>query len=294
MSSPLGGRTDAARAKEFRAYGDSLGLYTEAGAHSPNPNVGGMPRDELRQRLAKQIANAAACGWHELHSWAGGPDARWSSPVRWRKHMDDTKAVFREIAPVLRDQGSRINLEPKGGLSTFDAVEIVEDAGPDVAGVCLDVANVLCFAEEPVAAVARVAPYTHQTHCKDAIIYFCDAGLRRQVRPPGSGVVDWEKILPILARHSPALTLSIEDHKWLYDIPIFTEEWHRNVTGLSREELAKTVGLAWQTQRRIASGDLPDPDEYEKVPHIDEMEQRLVAGRDYLNQCLRRLNLPID
>jgi sugar phosphate isomerase/epimerase len=143
-----------ARAKEFRAYGDSLGLYTEAGAHSPNPNVGGMPRDELRQRLTKQIANAAACGWHELHSWAGGPDARWSSPVRWRKHMDDTKAVFREIAPVLRDQGSRINLEPKGGLSTFEAVEIVEDVGPDVAGVCLDVANVLCFAEEPAAELA--------------------------------------------------------------------------------------------------------------------------------------------
>jgi sugar phosphate isomerase/epimerase len=283
-----------ARMKDYRAYGYSFGLYTEVGAHSPNPNVGGMGREELRNRLTKQIANAAACGWHELHSWAGGPDARWNSPIPWSRHMEDTKAFLREIAPVLREHGSRLNLEPKGGLTTFDAVEIIEDVGPDIAGVCLDVANVLCFAEEPVAAVTRVAPYTHQTHCKDAIIYFCDVGLRRQVRPPGGGVCDWEKILPILARYSPALTLSIEDHKWLYDIPIFTEAWHRNVTGLGREELAMTVGLAWQTQRKIDAGDLPDPEEYEKTPHIEELEGRLLAGRDHLNGLIRRLNLPTD
>ncbi|MCY2931021.1 MAG: sugar phosphate isomerase/epimerase [Planctomycetota bacterium] len=283
-----------ARAKDYRAKADSLGLYTSVGCHCPNPNVGDMPRGERLAKMTKQIANAAACGWHDLHTYAGGPEARWNSPIPWGQHLADTKAFFRELAPVLLAHGSRVNLEPKGGLTTFDAVEIIEDVGPDVAGVCLDVANVLCFAEDPVAAARRVAPYTRDTHCKDAIIYFCPAGLRRQVRPPGAGVCDWEKILPILAEHSPGLRLSIEDHKWLYDVPIFTGAWHATVGGLSREELAMTVGLAWRTQQRLAAGELPDPDEYEKIPHVSEVESRLAAGRDYLNGLIHTLGLPTD
>lgn len=283
-----------AKAREYRAYGDSLGLYTEVGAHGPNPNVGGMSRADLLARLTRQIANAAACGWHELNTWAGGPDARWSSPVPWRQHMDDTKSFLRDLAPVLRDHGSRLNLEPKGGLTTFDAVEIIEEVGPNVVGICLDIANVLCFAEEPVAAVTRAAPYTHQTHCKDAILYFCPTGLRRQVRPPGAGVCDWDKILPVLAEYSPGLRLSIEDHKWLHDVPIFTDAWHEAVDNLSRQELARTVALAWDCQQKIAAGQLPDPEEYEKIPHVDEVHARLAAGRDHLNGVIRRLNLPAD
>jgi sugar phosphate isomerase/epimerase len=278
-------------AGQVRARADSLGLYCEVAVETPNPHVARCPGKELAAYLAAQIKDAAECGWHELHTWCGGPDARWKSSVPWKKQMRDTRRFLKELAPVLRDHGSRLNMEPKGGLSTFDAVEIIEDVGDDVAGVCLDTANVLCFAEDPVQAVKRVAPYTHMTHCKDAIVYFCDDGLRRQVRPPGQGVIEWETILPILAEHSPGLTLSIEDHKWLYDIPIFTDAWHAAVANLTRQELAKTVGLAWRCRKRITSGELSDPDEYEKAPHIDEMQQRLEAARDYLNGCIRRLGL---
>ena len=285
------GRLDGPRARQVRDRADSLGLYCEVGVDTPNPHAAKCSPRQLADRLAAQIKAAAECGWHELHSWCGGPDARWGGGVPWSQQMAETKALLDEVAPILRDCGSRLNLEPKGGVSTFEAVEIIEAVGQDVAGICLDTANVLCFAEDPIEAVRRVAPYTHMTHCKDAIIYFCEAGLRRQVRPPGEGVIDWEKILPILAEHSPGLTLSIEDHKWLYDIPIFTDAWHEAVGGLSRAELAKTVALAWGCQKRIASGELSDPDEYEKTPHLDEMQPRLEAARDYLNGCIRRLGL---
>lgn len=287
----LDGPDGAAKAGEVRDHADSLGLYIETSGHTPNPHLSPLSREQLVAQIGTIVANAAECGWHELHSWCGGPDARWQSAVSWTMQMQDTQALFKEIAPVLRDHGSRLNMEPKGGLSTFDVVEIIEAVGPDVAGVCLDTANTLCFAEDPVAAARRVAPYTHMTHAKDAIIYFYQDGLRRQVRPPGQGVLDWDEILLILAEHSPDLTLSIEDHKWLYDVPIFTNAWHDAVPQISARELARTVNLARQCQEKLAAGDLGDPDEYEKVPHISEMQKRLDAGRDYLNDCLERLDL---
>ena len=54
-----------------------------------------------------------------------------------------------------------------------------------LAGVIVLTAACGTAAEHPVDAARRAAPYTHLTHAKDAIIFFCDEGLRRQGRPAG-------------------------------------------------------------------------------------------------------------
>jgi len=282
---------DLGRLKEVRAQADSMGLYMEAAVGAANPHVTGRPREEQLARLSSQIRNAAACGWHELHSWCGGPEARGKREVPWRRQIEDSKRFLQEVAPELRRQGSRLNLEPKGGITTFQAVEIIEDVGPDVVGVCLDTANTLCFGEHPSAAVERVAPYTHMTHCKDAIVYFCDGGLRRQVRPAGEGVIDWPDVLAILARYQPDLFLSIEDHKWLFDMPIFSASWHEENPGVSAAELGVTVGLAWRCQQRILAGEISDPETYESIPYPEQMESRIAAARDHLNASVAKLGL---
>ena len=57
-----------------------------------------------------------------------------------------------------------------------ELVRLVEDVGPDIAGICVDTANVLCHSEDPLLAARRAAPYTHLTHTKDAILYLSDPG----------------------------------------------------------------------------------------------------------------------
>jgi sugar phosphate isomerase/epimerase len=277
--------------KEVRAHADSLGLYTEAAVGAANPHATDTPREEHITGLCSQIRNAAVCGWHELHSWCGGPQSRQNRELPWKQQIDDTKRLLKDVAPELRRCGSRLNLEPKGGITTFEAVEIIEDVGPEVIGICLDTANPLCFGEHPSAAAERVAPYTHMTHCKDALIYFCDQGLRRQVRPPGQGVIDWPDVLSILARYSLNLTLSIEDHKWLFDLPIFVASWHQDEPGVPAAELCSTIGLAWRCQQRIVAGEITDPEMYEGIPYGEQMESRIAAARDHLNRCLVQLGL---
>jgi len=282
---------DSGELKDVRARADELGLYSHVSVYPLNPQPAGKSIDEVVEELAVQVEAAAACDWHELHSSLGGPVERYEHSVPWRQQFADAAEVLHRLAPALRDNASRINLETHGDTTTFELVRLCEDAGPDIAGICLDTANVLCFAEHPVDAARRAAPYTHLTHAKDAIIFFCDEGLRRQGRPAGQGCLDWDAILPVLAEHEPNLPLSIEDHKWFCNAEIFRDEWLAGQADLSRDELARTVELAWQVQKRMSSGELPDPDEYEDIPYADQMAERLAYGRDYLNASLERLGL---
>ena len=41
--------------------------------------------------------------------------------------------------------------------------------------------------------------------------------------------------------------------------------------------------------RRSQNGEIPDPNEYEKIPYAEELEDRLCIGRDYLKGIIRRL-----
>src|SRR5438046_642930 len=104
-----------------------------------------------------------------------------------------------------------MNMETHEEITTFEVVRLVEAVGPDVMGVTFDIANVTHRGEDPVAAAHRVAPYTRQTHLKDMILVLDEDGARRQMRPCGQGVVNYEVILPLLYQHNPGLHLTIEN-----------------------------------------------------------------------------------
>ncbi len=283
---------DAGRLREIRARADELGLYSHVSlSASCNPHVANMPLDDLRRMLTEEITAAASCGWHELHCSLGGVEERYVHPVPWKQHLSDSASFIRSIGPVLRQHHSRIDLETHGDTTTFELVRLIEDVGPDIAGICLDTANVLCHCEDPLEAARRAAPYTHLTHVKDAIGFFTDLGFRRQTLPPGKGALDWEHILPVLAACSPALPLSIEDHKWLFDFNCFDRHWLSLHPDLTTGEFADIIRLVWRCQKRISAGELADPEEYEKIPHVEEVEIRLRGGAKYLKRLIGKLNL---
>ncbi|NCO34944.1 MAG: hypothetical protein AUJ92_02820 [Armatimonadetes bacterium CG2_30_59_28] len=278
---------DPGELQEVRTQADSMGLYTHVSIPTCNPHLlGEESLDDHRLEMTRQIEAAADCGWHELHASLGGGDERYEHLVPWTQHLLDSAEFIVSLGPVLRQHESRVNLETHGDTTTFELVRLIEAVGPDIAGICLDTANVLCHAEDPVLAARRAAPYTHLTHTKDAIVYFIDEGYRRQGRPPGQGALDWEQILPILAEYSPNLPLSIEDHKWLFDFAVFHARWLLLHPDLTREELARVIQIVWKCQQRVQTGQLPDPEEYEAVPYLDQMMERLTFGRDYLRQIL--------
>jgi sugar phosphate isomerase/epimerase len=287
----LSNTLDTGKLREIRSYADSLGVYSHVSVSTCNPYLINGSLDDHIENLKMEIESASSCDWHELHSSLGGGNERYEHPIPWTQHLADSAELIKKLAPVLRHHKSRINLETHGDTTTFELARLSEDVGADIAGICLDTANVLCHAEDPVLAVRRAAPYTHLTHTKDAIIFFIDSGYRRQTVPAGKGALDWEAILPILAEYSPDLPISIEDHKMLFDFHVFDSDWLSLHPDLTREELARVMQIAWKCQKRILNGDLPDPEVYEKTPYADEMEDRLHTGRNYLRTMIHRLGL---
>ena len=287
----LSNTLDTGKLREIRSHADNLGVYSHVSVSTCNPYLVNGSLDDHIENLTMEIESASSCNWHELHSSLGGGNERYEHPIPWTQHLEDSAELIKRLGPVLRHHKSRINLETHGDTTTFELARLSEDVGADIAGICLDTANVLCHAEDPVLAVRRAAPYTHLTHTKDAIIFFIDSGYRRQTVPAGKGALDWEVILPILAEYSPDLPISIEDHKMLFDFHVFDSDWLSLHPDLTREELARVMQIAWKCQKRILNGDLPDPEAYEKTPYADEMEDRLHTGRDYLKTMLHRLGL---
>ena len=282
---------DVGELKEARTHADSLELYTEVSVSNCNPHQVKQPLDEYRKAVEKQIELAAACGWHELHTAFGGGEERYRDAVSWVDQLAHAASFIRSLSPALRAHGSRINIETHGDVTTFELIRLIEDVGPDIAGICLDTANLLCHCEHPSRAARRAAPYVHMTHIKDGMITFTGSGYRRQSLPPGRGILDWRTILPALAEYEPNLRLSIEDHKWLFDFHVFDPHWLRLHPDLTVEEFASVMQIGWTCQQRMAHGELPDPESYNAIPYLDELEERLGSGRDYLNGLLDKLDL---
>lgn len=286
----LSGKLDKGELKDLRDYAESQDLYSHVSLTCINPYLYKDGFDALKACLTKEIEAAAAGGWHELHTYINGGMERYEHPVPWSRHIEAAIKMINQLRPTLERFGSRINIETHVE-TTFDILRVIEGTGEHLTGVCLDTANTLVNAEDPVLAAKRVAPYIQLTHTKDAIVAFCDTGIIRQGRAPGMGNVDFEKVLPILGEYCPDLTLSIEDHKWLFTADIFDEVWISKNPDLTPFELGQFVKLAWETQKKMISGEIPSIEEYEKTPYLDEMEERLTFGRDYLNGLLKKLDL---
>ncbi|MCL2664552.1 MAG: sugar phosphate isomerase/epimerase [Defluviitaleaceae bacterium] len=280
---------DAEELKRIKAHGDNNGLYTHIGISPVNPVVYNEGFDSLASRIRVEIEAAAQAGWHELHSIINIGSERYTHKIPWAAHIDGAIRLINRLRPVLEKNASRINIETHIE-TTFDIINVISCTGTHLTGVCLDTANTLVNAEDPVMAARRVAPYTHLTHTKDAIVCFCEEGVLRQGKPVGMGSVDFETILPVLAEYSPDLPLSIEDHKWLFKANIFEEDWIKKNPDLTPLELGLFVKLAWQTQQKLFSGEIPPVDEYGTKPFIDELEERLFFGRNYLNGLLKKMD----
>ena len=298
---------DLGRLKAARQYADQLGLYLEFGLGRVNPyNTGEAPDvwllggGDYRLSMEKLIAAAAEIGCHELLGVTAGWKYnytgyhhfdRFRTDVTWEDQLLATQKFLKVLAPVLRQYGSRVNLETHEEITSYEILRIIEAVGEDVVGVALDTGNILSRGEDPVAAAKRVAPYCHQTHAKDAILFFSDKGIVRQVKPCGSGVVNWREVLPILYASNPGLTLNMEDHKGYMEIDFFSEEWRSFHPDLNLAEMGELIRLARECEMKIAQGEIQNVLDYEAIPYRDQMNERLKSGMDYLNGLIKELNL---
>ena len=275
--------TEVSKLKDIVALANDKNLYTYASVDVVNHLYHQISPRENAEMITAEIKAFSQAGWHELRTRTGGLDDR--GPETRAAAVE----VMKLLRPVLREHASRINFENHGDCTTSELVRMIEEVGDDIMGINLDTANTLVHAEDPVLAAKRCLKYIHSTHAKDGILYFSAKGVTRQGRPAGQGVVDWDALLPLLYSQNKDLPISIEDHKWLFEVAIYDAGWVADHPDLGLYELGQFVKKAAACSDRIADGDLAQPEDYEKTPFTDEMMERLQAGRDFLKKKVRGL-----
>jgi len=305
--------------KEVRAYADALDMYLETGLGKVNPYA--TPEaPELRAigdgnivlGFRRMMEACAAIDCREL--WVATANFkpafanryacdRFREDVTWQAQLEATARFLRILAPIARDLGIHMNIETHEEITSFEVVRLVEEVGPDTVGIVFDVANVLQRCEHPVFAARRVAPYVRQTHLKDAYVGYCDTGLEYQLRPCSRGVVDFPRVLAILAEANPDLNLSIENNESYTDRPrpidrkridIFDPAWLAGHPDLGVEEFGAYIEMVQTYAGRIASGEIPDLATYSKLPYgFNEAVDYILSSAAYLRDICARENLPL-
>lgn len=313
---------DSGMLGEIRQRANELNLYLETGLGKVNP-FGTPEAPELRMLgdgdivlgFRRMMEACAAIDCREL--WVATANYkpayvgkfaydRFRTDVSWSDQLNATAGFLKKLAPIARDLGIHMNLETHEEITSFELVRLVEEVGADTVGIVFDTANVLQRGEHPVWAAKRVAPYVRQTHVKDALVAYDGAVLNFQLRPCGQGIVDFDAILPILAKANPNLNLTIENAESFVDRPrkarplvieIADPIWLDAHPDLTPEEYAVYIEMIQAFGARVASGEVQDYDSYanwlEAHYGFDETVKFIQDSAAHIRSICKAQNLPL-
>ena len=194
-----------------RRRADELGILIELGMGSIDQYSTAFRSEygPAEEQLAAMLRAAALVGSPSLHVVLGGRAER-SGPVPLAQHIDECVRVARAVAPLARDLGIKLAVENHGDLLARELAALVEAAGPDYVGVCLDTGNPALAAEDPVVTTEVLARYTVTSHIRDSRVWAVADGAMVQHVPMGQGDVDFQRIVALLTEQSPAAVFALE------------------------------------------------------------------------------------
>ena len=207
---------DPDRLASFRRRVDAMGLYLEIGLPSPNPvrrsREEGKPLSagDVARALGSGLEAVAALGCPHARVYVGDRHDRFRSDVSWQAQVEATLEVLTLITPRLLELNLRLAIENHADFTATELLDLLGRLDSRAFGVNLDTGNLLMRLDDPIAAVAQLAPWVLSTHIKDAILAFTPRGLCWQARPVGSGVLPMPDLLALLIQARPGPPL---DHR---------------------------------------------------------------------------------
>src|SRR5262245_42896045 len=106
------------------------------------------------------------------------------------KHIEATVKVLRAVRTRTQDAGLKIAMENHAGdLQAREMKMLIEEAGRDYVGSCLDSGNPVWTIEDPHLTLETLAPYVLTTHIRDSAVWEEPRGIAVQWTAMGEGNV---------------------------------------------------------------------------------------------------------
>ena len=212
--------------QRVRARADELGVALETGGCAISPTSTAFaqqgtcitpPAECAEANMAIAIADvsqllriAHAVGSPLVRCYLGhGGDRHSALPLA--AHIESMLAVLEQVRPLALELGVKLAIENHGDLEARELKAVIEQAGPDIAGVCLDTGNPPFMGECPFLTLEMLAPYVITTHVRDTALWAHPRGAVAQWVALGEGSVGIERWLERLQTLCPSVTVNIEN-----------------------------------------------------------------------------------
>jgi sugar phosphate isomerase/epimerase len=130
---------------------------------------------------------------------------------RIEAHIEDTVRVLKSVRSRATDKNIKIAIENHAGdMQARELKTLVEGAGRDFVGVCLDSGNPLWTIEDPHLTLETLHPYALTSHVRDSAVWKVPQGAAVTWVQMGRGNVDIQSYLKKYVDLCPGKAVSLE------------------------------------------------------------------------------------
>ncbi len=239
---------EPAHLQKVKDEADRHGIQIDAGvgcicptSSSWNPATG-----DAAEYVLKGLNVARAVGAKAMRCFLGsGADRRGKLPIE--AHIEATVKVFRSVRSQALDAGVKIAVENHSGdMQAWETRNLIEEAGKEFVGCCLDIGNPMWVAEDPMVSLEELAPYIVTTHFRDSVVYEHPRGAAAQWVAMGDGSLDLRALVARYRELCPqaAMQLEIITGRPPQVLPYFEPEFWKAFPKARASEFARFVALA--------------------------------------------------
>lgn len=207
----LGG-LEKSHLEKVRDHARALGIELEIGMLSICPTAARFDPKQgtAEEQLARMIEAARITGAPLVRAVLGDWRDR-ASAVPLDQHIENTVKTLRSVRSRVLDAGKKIAIENHGGdLQGRELKMLIEAAGPDFVGACIDSGNPTWAIEDPHVTLETLAPYVLTSHVRDSAVWRTPEGAAMQWTRMGEGNVDIGGWVKKFASLCPGKAMSLE------------------------------------------------------------------------------------
>jgi 3-oxoisoapionate decarboxylase len=260
--------------RAVREQSERLGIEVEIGMKSicPTSKMFEPSQGTAEEQLVRMMDAANIVGSKIVRAVLGSADDRRPGPIEAR--IEDMVHVLRNVRSQAADHNVKIAIENHAGdMQARELKTLVEEAGPDFVGVCLDSGNPLWTIEDPHLTLETLHPYVLTSHLRDSAVWKVPQGAAVTWVQMGRGNVDIDAYVRKYVELCPDKPLSIESilsgpRILPYNDPAFWDAFRKTP--------------AWEFQRFLAIAERGKPYQTEPWETPDEGTRQRLALEESL------------
>lgn len=206
------GSLETENLKKVRAHAEERGIEIELGMRSicPTSTLFDPKQGAADEQLTRAAEAAKTVGSRIVRCFLGSSADR-AGKVPLEQNIENTVKVLRNVKSRIVDAGLKVAIENHAGdMQARELKGLIEAAGPDFVGACLDSGNPLWAIEDPHLTLDTLAPYVLTSHVRDTSLWNTPQGIAVAWTRMGEGNIAIEDYVRKYAEKCPGRALSLE------------------------------------------------------------------------------------